>query len=81
MSPNDNLGFSSVDRLFRNEEVNKNKIKHGNSLVVQWSRLRLSTARGMGLIPGRGTRIPHATLAAQKFLEKRNEVKTRGKAR
>ena len=30
------------------------------SLVVQCLGLRASTARGAGLIPGRGTKIPHA---------------------
>ena len=33
----------------------------GTSLVVQWLRLRASTAGGTGLIPGWGTKIPHAT--------------------
>ena len=32
----------------------------GTSLVVQWLRLRASTAGGAGSIPGRGTKIPHA---------------------
>ena len=32
----------------------------GTSLAVQWLRLRASTAGGMGLIPGQGTKIPHA---------------------
>ena len=32
----------------------------GNSLVVQWLRLCASNAGGVGLIPGQGTRIPHA---------------------
>ena len=27
------------------------------SLVVQWLRLHASTARGLGLIPGQGTKI------------------------
>ena len=29
------------------------------SLLVQWLRLLASTAGGMGLIPGQGTKIPH----------------------
>ena len=33
----------------------------GNSLAVQWLRLCVSTAGGSGSIPGRGTKIPHAT--------------------
>ena len=32
----------------------------GTSLAVKWLRLRASTAGGSGLIPGRGTKIPHA---------------------
>ena len=37
------------------------KVLLGTSLVVQWLRLPASTAGGMGLIPGQGTKIPHAT--------------------
>ena len=33
----------------------------GTSLVVQWLGLRTSNEGGRGSIPGRGTRIPHAT--------------------
>ena len=36
------------------------------SLVVQWLRLCASTAGGVGLIPGRGTKIRHAVLHSQK---------------
>ena len=32
----------------------------GISLVVQWLRLCTSTAGDVGLIPGQGTKIPHA---------------------
>ena len=32
----------------------------GPSLAVQWLGLRASTAGGTGLIPGQGTKIPHA---------------------
>ena len=31
------------------------------SLADQWLRLHVSTAGGLGSIPGRGTEIPHAT--------------------
>ena len=41
----------------------------GNSLAVQWLRLCACTAGGMGLIPGRGTKIPHATGRSQKFFK------------
>ena len=33
----------------------------GTSLAVQWLRLHASTAGGTDLIPGQGTKIPHAT--------------------
>ena len=32
----------------------------GISLVVQWLRLKASTAEAVGLIPGQGTKIPRA---------------------
>ena len=32
----------------------------GTSLAVQWLGLPISTAGGMGLDPGWGTKIPHA---------------------
>ena len=38
----------------------------GTSLAVQWLRLCTSTAGGMGLIPGQGTKIPHAAPCGQK---------------
>ena len=39
----------------------------GTSLAVRWFRLCASTAEGMGSIPGRGTKIPHATQCGQKL--------------
>ena len=36
------------------------------SLVVQWLRLCASTAGDVGLIPGWGTKIPHAIGHSQK---------------
>ena len=45
----------------------------GTSLAVQWLRqLRLwaSTAEGMGLIPGQGTKIPHAVQGGKKKKKK-----------
>ena len=35
------------------------------SLVVQWLRIHTSSARGAGLIPGHGTKIPHVILHGQ----------------
>ena len=39
----------------------------GTSQAVQWLRLHASNAGGMGLIPGQGTKIPHATGWGQKI--------------
>ena len=41
------------------------------SLVVQWLRLQASTARGMGSIPGQGTKIWHAVWCGHKRKKKR----------
>ena len=38
----------------------------GTSLAVQWLRLRAPTTRDVGLIPGWGTRIPHASRRGQR---------------
>ena len=35
--------------------------------MVQWLRLRASTAGATGLIPGPGTKIPHAPQHGQKL--------------
>ena len=60
--------FKSVDR--------SGKIKRqrtwGTSLVVQWLRLLTSTAEGMGLIPGRGTKSLHAIWHSKKKKKKKN---------
>ena len=32
----------------------------GTSLAIQWLTLCSSTAQSVGLIPGQGTKIPHA---------------------
>ena len=37
------------------------KKTHRTSLEIQWLKLHVSTAGGMGLIPGLETKIPHAT--------------------
>ena len=42
--------------------------------MVQWLRLRAPTARGMGSIPGQGTKIPHpASCMPRARLEKNCE--------
>ena len=38
----------------------------GTSLVVQWLRVHSSNARGVGSIPGGGTKILHAAWPKQK---------------
>ena len=52
------------------DKINKFKKKKrtvlGNSLAIQWLGLSTSTAGGMGSIPGRGTKIPHAAQHGQK---------------
>ena len=40
-------------------------MNEGTSLVVQWLRLHAPNAEGMGLIPGQGTKIPHAVGVAK----------------
>ena len=41
-------------------------MNEGTSLVVQWLRLHAPNAEGMGLIPGQGTKIPHAKWQREK---------------
>ena len=41
----------------------------GNSPVAQWLELPILTAKGLGLIPGWGTKIPHAVWCGQKKLK------------
>ena len=51
------------------------KFSDGNSLMVQWLGFRPSTAGGTGLIPGGGTKIPHAKWHGQKKEKgKRKEI-------
>ena len=40
------------------------KLPRANSLAIQWLGLHTFTAVGPGLIPGRGTKIPHAAWCA-----------------
>ena len=44
------------------------------SLVVKWLRLESSNAGDMGLIPGMGTKIPHAAEPGQKKKKGKEEV-------
>ena len=52
-------------------------LKRGTSLVVQWLRLCASTSVGMGLIPGWGTKILHATRLGQKKTQKNKDSEDR----
>ena len=45
-------------------------MSHGTSLVAQWLRLCVSNTRGVGSIPGRGTKILYVTLHSQKKKKK-----------
>ena len=52
------------------------KLNLGTSLVVQWLRLRASSARGMDSMPGPGTNILHAaccSVAKKKKKDKLNQ--------
>ena len=46
------------------------KVCLGNSLAVQWLGVCACTARGMGSIPGWGTKIPRAVQRRQKKKKK-----------
>ena len=65
-----------LDQEFKTAMINMlkslmDKVEHiqewmgGNSLAVQWLRLCASTAGGMGLISGWGTKVPHAVQPKQ----------------
>ena len=48
--------------------------------MVQWLRLHASTAGGMGLIPGRGTKVLNAMRCSQtKNLKAMNNLKTKNR--
>ena len=51
----------------------KRKGSEGASLVVHWLRLCAPIAGGSGLIPGQGTRIPHAAGCREKKKKKGKE--------
>ena len=43
--------------------------------MVQWLSLHASNAEDAGLIPGQGTRIPHAAELSKKFLKMNKKIK------
>ena len=45
--------------------------------MVQWLRLSTSSGRGMGSIPGQGTKIPHATWHSKKKKVYNNKKETK----
>ena len=47
----------------------------GTSLAVQWLRLHASNARGVGSIPGQGTKCPHAAAKKKKNMHKQKKMK------
>ena len=53
----------------QNVENNLKITKLGNFLAVQWLGLHALTAEGLGSIPGRGTKIPHAAQCGQKKIK------------
>ena len=68
-------GFSRMDErwifrlrkrkwILKPDKLRRNRI--GAYLAVQWLRLLVSTAGGVGFIPGRRTKIPHTAWRSQK---------------
>ena len=53
--------------------------KSRNSLVVQWLGLCASNAGGTGLIPGQGTKMPHAAWHGRKTNKQTKNPKNKGK--
>ena len=45
----------------------------GMSLVIQWLRLHTSDAKGTGLIPGQGTKIPYPARCVQENIKIKNK--------
>ena len=55
----------------KNKKKYKKKKNRGTSLALQWLRLHVSTAVGMGSIPGWGTKIPHVAQCGKKKKKKK----------
>ena len=49
----------------------RNIFKEGTSLAIQWLGLYTFTAKGLGSIPGRGTKIPQVVQDGQKKKEEK----------
>ena len=65
-SNNFHTSKSENKRLFSTQRAAQGKCL-GTFLVVQWLRLCTSKAKGMGLIPGQGTKIPCVTRPRKLF--------------
>ena len=46
----------------------------GTTLVIQQLRFHASTAEGMGLIPGQGTKTPHAKRYSEKTKQNKSII-------
>ena len=57
----------------------ENDPSKGTSLVVQWLRLLTPMQGARVPLPGRGTKIPHATRRRQKRKKERKEGKKEGR--
>ena len=65
------LIWVEVTRVYTYIEIHQ----AGTSLVVQWLRLRISTAGSVGSIPGRGTKILLHGVAKKKKKERKKFTK------
>ena len=50
-------------------------MKRETSLTIQWLRFLAFKARGVGLIPDGGTKIPHVMHCSQENIKKKKERK------
>ena len=57
-------------KVIKTPFLNRNGVWR-TSLAVQWLRLCTSMAGGVGLIPGQGTKTPHAMLCGLKMKKKK----------
>ena len=60
----------SISQYLRKKKKTYIKNEYRTSRVVQWLRLWAFNAGGKGLIPGWGTKVPHAVWCGQKNLRK-----------